>query len=81
MKLASYLETKNVSDSDFADAIGVSRQAVHRYKSGDRFPERPVLSRIFKATGGRVTANDFANIGVAPERRRAVARMPVRAAS
>lgn len=59
MQLAAYLEREKISDSEFANRIGVSRQAVHRYKSGDRFPERPVLAGISEATGGAVTANDF----------------------
>lgn len=62
MRLDTYLETKTVSDSDFADLIGVSRQAVHRYKTGERFPEKPVLTKIFEATNGEVTANDFAEM-------------------
>jgi transcriptional regulator with XRE-family HTH domain len=59
MKLASYLETNKIPDSAFAEAIGVTRQAVYRYRTGDRFPERPVLAKISEATGGEVTANDF----------------------
>lgn len=59
MKLASYLDDQEISDSDFADRIGVSRQAVFRYKAGERIPEKVVLSKIHKATGGMVTANDF----------------------
>jgi hypothetical protein len=59
MQLADYLKTNGISDEDFGHAIGVTRQAVHRYKTFGRFPERPVLSKIFEATGGVVTANDF----------------------
>jgi transcriptional regulator with XRE-family HTH domain len=59
MQLATYLSQKEISDGDFAEAIGVSRQAVHRYKTGERFPERAVLQKIAEATGGNVTANDF----------------------
>jgi transcriptional regulator with XRE-family HTH domain len=59
MQLATYLSQKAISDGDFAEAIGVTRQAVHRYKSGERFPERAVLQKISEATEGNVTANDF----------------------
>ncbi len=62
MKLADYLTDNSLSDAAFARAIGVERQAVGRYKSGERFPERPILLKIFDATGGQVTANDFAGI-------------------
>ena len=59
MNLASFLKSKAISDSDFADRVGVSRQAIHRYKNGERIPEKPVLSKIYKVTGGAVTPNDF----------------------
>ena len=59
MKLAQYLETKKITDGEFAEKIGVSLQAVHRYKNGQRFPRPEHLSKIQEVTGGRVTANDF----------------------
>lgn len=61
MKLSAYLTSKEISDADFAAAIGVERQAVHRYKSGLRFPTKAVLTKIFECTDGQVTANDFAD--------------------
>jgi transcriptional regulator with XRE-family HTH domain len=63
MKLSAYLALNEVSDADFAAAVGVERQAVHRYKSGLRFPAKSVLTRIFEHTGGQVTANDFCDFG------------------
>ena len=62
MKLAEYLRAHELSDAAFARLIGVERQAVGRYKSGERFPEREILVSIFKATNGAVTANDFADL-------------------
>lgn len=59
MHLADYLKTNGISDDDFGQLIGVTRQAVHRYKTFDRFPERPVLTKIFEVTAGAVTPNDF----------------------
>ncbi|TRO96756.1 helix-turn-helix transcriptional regulator [Glycocaulis profundi] len=59
MTLSDWLKTSNVTPSAFADRIGVSRQAVHRYVEGDRIPRREVLTKINEATGGAVTANDF----------------------
>jgi transcriptional regulator with XRE-family HTH domain len=59
MQLADYLKTNGISDEDFGQSIGVTRQAVHRYKTFDRFPEKPVLTEIVKATAGAVTPNDF----------------------
>lgn len=68
MKLAAYLEQNGISDAAFARLIGVERQAVGRYRGGDRFPEKSVLHKIFEATGGRVTANDFADLPGADRR-------------
>jgi transcriptional regulator with XRE-family HTH domain len=59
MKLAAYLQKNGISDEDFGQLIGVTRQAVHRYKTFERFPERSVLAEISKVTKGEVTANDF----------------------
>lgn len=59
MQLAEYLKSQGISDDDFGQMIGVTRQAVHRYKTFDRFPERPVLAKIFEITGGAVAPNDF----------------------
>ncbi|WP_084398358.1 helix-turn-helix domain-containing protein [Henriciella aquimarina] len=61
MTLADWLTKNNLSDADFADRIGVSRQALHRYKTGARRPHADILTEIVKHTGGQVTANDFFN--------------------
>jgi hypothetical protein len=62
MQLADYLEKNELSDAAFARLIGVERQAVGRYKLGERFPERQILLKNFEVTGGQVTANDFAGM-------------------
>ena len=59
MKLSEYLADKQISVADFAVGIGVERQSVHRWLSGQRFPDRVMLSKIMAATDGLVTANDF----------------------
>ena len=59
MRLADYLADQNIPDAKFAALIGVTRQAVGRYKFGERKPEWRVLQRIAKATDGNVTPNDF----------------------
>lgn len=66
MQLADYLTQHGISDAAFARSIGVERQAVWRYRLGVRFPEKPILLKIFEATEGAVTANDFAGIAPAP---------------
>ena len=63
MKLSAYLSSNELSDAEFAAAIGVERQAVHRYRSGLRVPTKAVLTKIFEVTGGQVSANDFFDFG------------------
>lgn len=59
MKLADWLTTNGVSDAAFAVRIGVTRQTVGRYKTGERRPEWDVLQRILDETESAVTPNDF----------------------
>ncbi|MEN3212269.1 helix-turn-helix transcriptional regulator [Methylorubrum populi] len=59
MKLADYLSEVDIRPAAFAERIGVTRQAMWRYVSGDRRPEWDVLERIQAATDGHVTPNDF----------------------
>ena len=59
MRLLAYLTENGLSDADFAARIGVSRQAVHRYKTGRRIPDRPIMVRISGETENQVTADDF----------------------
>lgn len=67
MQLAAYLKTNEISDEDFGQRIGVTRQAVHRYKTFGRFPEKEILALIVEATGGAVTPNDFLKALATPE--------------
>lgn len=62
MQLAKYLDDNEISDAAFARSIGVERQAVGRYRAGERFPEKPILLKIYEVTSGQVTANDFAGL-------------------
>lgn len=39
--------------------VGISKEAVHYYLHGKRFPRPETLRRIAEATDGLVTANDF----------------------
>lgn len=58
MKLATWLVESDQKDAEFAKAIGVSRQALWRYKAG-RIPKPSVMSKIREATAGAVTSLDF----------------------
>jgi transcriptional regulator with XRE-family HTH domain len=65
MRFAKYLTDRNHTDAEFAALIGVTRQAVHRYKAGERIPDQATMTKIFEVTGGAVTPNDFFNISEA----------------
>lgn len=64
MTLREYLTDAQISQSQFARSIGVSRQSVVRYLGG-RIPDAKVIEAIALATGCRVTANDFHGIATA----------------
>lgn len=59
MTLTSWLSKTKTSDAEFADRIGVTRQALWRYKFAGRIPKPEIIARISRATNGEVTANDF----------------------
>ena len=60
MELKAYLEREGLSVAEFARRAGFrSRQVIHGYLAGDRFPTPENLRRIREATGGAVTADDF----------------------
>lgn len=59
MTLTEYLEEKGQSSKDFATEIGVSSVTIRRYELGKRIPLRDELTKIYEATNGHVTANDF----------------------
>jgi hypothetical protein len=58
MKLSQYLEWKRISCAAFAQRLGVTRQAVHRYRAG-QVPIWSVMEQIYDETDGAVTPNDF----------------------
>ncbi|WP_425491969.1 hypothetical protein [Kaustia mangrovi] len=49
--------------------IGVTRQALHRYKVGARIPRPAIMARIESVTGGSVRANDFHSTATDDRRR------------
>lgn len=61
MKLDAFLRERELTEDEFAELIGVSQQAVNRYRRGDRRPDWDVLQKIVKATDGAVQPNDFFN--------------------
>ena len=59
MRLNSYLKYAGKTHKDFADELGLSVSAVHKWLYGQRFPRKEHLKKIQELTNGEVTANDF----------------------
>ena len=59
MRLSDYLKAEGMTLAQFGSQIGISASTVHRYATGLRVPKPEVMSRVFAATDGRVTPNDF----------------------
>jgi len=64
-KLSSYLAAQGLSVSEFASLVGLSGASVSRLKRGLQWPDKDTVRRIELATGGQVTANDFAGMEAA----------------
>ena len=62
MQLRQWLDDNEVTNGDFGERIGRTAEAVRRYASGDRVPDRETMPKIVRETGGLVTANDFFGI-------------------
>lgn len=74
MTLREYLADNGLTETDFAELIGVDQSTVHRLRTKGQVPSKPVMERIFDATKGEVTANDFFGLPAAiPEQARAAA--------
>lgn len=67
MTLRDWLDANGKSNAQFAEAIGRTAEAVRRYASGDRIPDRETMPLIVDATEGQVTPNDFFGFDSAPE--------------
>ena len=62
MQLYKYLINKNISQSEFADKIGVSQPTLSRYVNGDTLPSVVIGARIEAATSGEVSCGDWENL-------------------
>lgn len=60
MKLSDYLQANSVRRGDFARTINVTPGWITQLCDGSGWPSRDVAEKIAAATGGMVTANDFA---------------------
>ncbi len=60
MKLKHYLIMHQMTPAEFARQLGVtSRTTIHRYVNGERMPSPEMMRKIYDATNGEVTPNDF----------------------
>ena len=59
MTLDEHIKRTGVKNAEFARLIGVSGEAVRRYREGARIPSAEVMRRIVRVTGGAVQPNDF----------------------
>lgn len=59
MKLKRYLALNAVKQKDFAARIGEKPARICLYCLGQRIPRPDVMRKIFAATNGAVTPNDF----------------------
>ncbi len=59
MILDVYLKKEGISRKDFAAYVGENPENVSRYCLGSRIPRPEVMRKIYVATRGLVTPNDF----------------------
>jgi transcriptional regulator with XRE-family HTH domain len=59
MHLSQYMAAHDLSDEDVAKAVKLHRVSISRYRRGKERPAWDVVERIFKWSGGSVTANDW----------------------
>lgn len=63
MKLSDYLRQHDLTLADFAAQIGRSTATVSRVAREKNVPDAGTIRAIAAATGGKVTANDFFDLG------------------
>jgi hypothetical protein len=59
MNLAAWLKLRNIPPNVFAKRIGKNKSMIHKYIHWGVIPQHDIIVKIFKATAGAVTANDF----------------------
>lgn len=59
MDLQSYIKQRGDTYQTFGESVGVSRRAVQKWVTRERFPRPQQLARIVEVTNGEVTATDF----------------------
>jgi len=59
MKLNTWLRLSGTTLTSFAERIGVKRGLAYKYAKENVIPRRDVMTKIFIATFGQVSVNDF----------------------
>jgi transcriptional regulator with XRE-family HTH domain len=59
MKLAEYLKAQGMTETAFAEQLGVRQATVNRYVRNDRFPDQVTIERIAELTDNKVTVTDW----------------------
>lgn len=59
MRLSDFLHNQNISDAEFARAVGVDRSTITRLKKSAQSPGLALIRAIDAATKGKVKAEDF----------------------
>lgn len=59
MDLGDYLESRNISEKEFAEMIGVTGTSVAQYLRGGRIPKLKTALLIEKVTKGKVKIADL----------------------
>ena len=59
MTLHDYLSGSRLTNTEFAALVGVNQANISRLRRGKFSPTLDLMTRIAKATDGKVTPNDF----------------------
>lgn len=59
MQLKSFLTKHGLTETAFAERLGVSQVTINRYILGKRFPSPEMILRIAAETGGKVKVADW----------------------
>ena len=66
MQLGPFLESQNLSQTEFAGQVGATAEAVRLWVKGDRIPASKFMAAIREATSGTVQPNDFYDLPADP---------------
>jgi transcriptional regulator with XRE-family HTH domain len=59
MRLDHWMTETATPDEALAARVEVDRSTISRIRRGTRMPSPEMMRKLFEATGGAVTANDF----------------------